>query len=148
VAALALAAPVAPAAEPTAWDQAAVTQLAAQLKDACIELYDEDNAEQGLGFAGGLGMAADPYRLQHKLQRLEEQSFQLADALKKGKGRDETTPQIEDFREQWDDAQEILGRMFVEHPLEQRLETVRAILAKLAPYYGLPAPPPPAPTER
>ena len=33
-------------------------------------------------------------------------------------------------------------------PLEKRLETVRGILAQLAPYYGLPAPPPPAPTER
>jgi hypothetical protein len=148
VAAPALASPPASAADATAWDQAAVTQLASQLKDACIKLYDENYAEQGLGIAGGLAMAADPYRLQHTLQRLEEQSFGLADALKKGKGRDQTTPQVEDIGELADDAREILARMFVEHPLQKRIETARAIWVKLLPYYGLPAPPPPPPTER
>jgi hypothetical protein len=132
---------------PKAWDQAAVARLAADLAKAAVAIYDEYYDEQGVGGQSGIGSgdAADGFRLQYKLRRIEEQTGALAGALAAGKGRDETTPLVEDVGELADDLREILQRMFVEIPLQQRVDAARAIWVQLLPYYGLTPPPPPAP---
>jgi hypothetical protein len=126
------------------WDQAAVAKLAADLAQACIHLYDEFYDEQGIDPKIGSGDEGQRFRLKFKLQRIEEQTLSLAAALKAGKGRAETTPSVEDVGELADDVRVILSQMFVEHPLQQRIEAARAIWVQLLPYYGI-APPSGAP---
>lgn len=130
------------------WDQAAVAKLAADLAKASIGLYDEYYAEQGVGGQSGIGSGDSPenFRLGYKLRRLEEQTESLAGALAAGKGRNQTAHQIEDVVELSDDLRVILGRMFVQIPLQQRLDAARAIWVQILPYYGIA--PPAAPPKR
>lgn len=138
-AALLLAAPALAAGE-KAWDQAAVAKLGAGLAKACIAVYDEFYAEQGLNAKLGSGDSADGFRLKHKLQRLEEESQGLAGALAAGKGRNATLPRVEEIGVLARDLRVLLARMFVMAPLQQRVAEARAIWVELLPYYGI-APP-------
>jgi hypothetical protein len=144
LAALLAAAPLAgaqpaPKQTPKAWDQAAVAKLAADLAKACIALYDEYYDEQGVGGQSDIasGDASENFRLQYKLRRIEEQAQSLAGALAAGKGRDRTLHQVEDIGELADDLREILQRMFVQIPLQQRVDAARAIWVQILPYYGI-----------
>jgi hypothetical protein len=147
-----LAAPLAALAQATPskpWDQAAVAKLAAELAKASIGLYDEYYAEQGVGGQAEIGSGSDSpesFRLGYKLRRLEEQTESLAGALAAGKGKNQTTHQIEDVVELSDDLRVILARMFVQIPLQQRLDAARAIWVQILPYYGIA--PPAAPPKR
>jgi hypothetical protein len=127
------------------WDQAAVAKLAAELAKATIGLYDEYYAEQGVGGQSEIGSGDSPenFRLGYKLRRIEEQTESLAGALAAGKGKSQTTHQIEDVVELADDLRVILERMFVQIPLQQRLDAARAIWVQILPYYGIAAPPAP-----
>jgi len=147
VAALAIASPTARAAEQaaaptTAWDQAAVTGLAGQLAKTCVALYDEYYRTPGSsGGQIGTGQAQEAYRLKYKLRRIEEESQALAGALAAGKGREETTPALEDIGDLARDARVLLSRMFVQSPLQARIDTARDAWRKLLPYYGMTPPP-------
>lgn len=134
------------AAEPAkAWDQAAVTSLAGQLAKASNDLYDEYYRTPGSsGGPVGSGTAKESYGLKHKLRRIEESTQQLAGALAAGKGRDETTPQVEDIGMLARDARVLLARMFVQSPLQARIDTARGIWRQLLPYYGITPPPDPS----
>jgi hypothetical protein len=134
------------AAAPTqAWDQAAVTTLAGQLAKECIELYDTYYKTPGSsGGQIGSGSANDAFKLKYKLRRLEEQSQDLAGALAAGKGREETTPAMEDLGELARDVRVLLSHMFVQSPLQARIDAARDTWLKLMPYYGI-APPPAKP---
>ena len=146
VAAFAVATPTARAAEQAAapttpWDQAAVTSLAGQLAKACVELYDEYYRTPGSnGGQIGSGDAQDAWRLKQKLRRIQEQAQDLAGSLAAGKGRDETLPDMEDVGELARDVRVMLSRMFVQSPLQARIDTARDIWLKLMPYYGLTPP--------
>jgi hypothetical protein len=133
-------------AQPKPWDQAAVAKLAADLAKACVGLYDEYYDEQGVGGQSqiGSGDSVENQTLRFKLRRIEEQSESLAGALAAGKGRTQTTHQVEDIGELADDVREILQRMFVQIPLQQRVDAARAIWVQILPYYGI-APPAAAP---
>jgi hypothetical protein len=140
LAAAVLLAPLAAVAEAKAWDQAAVAKLAADLAKACIALYNEYYAEQGIDPKIGSGDAADSFRLRHKLQRLEEEAEGLAGALAGGKGRNETITRVENIGVLSRDLRVLLARMYVMAPLQQRVEAARAIWVQLLPYYGIAAP--------
>jgi hypothetical protein len=129
-----------------AWDQAAVTGLAGQLAKACVELYDEFYRTPGSsgGPIGG-GQSRETYRLKHVLRRIEESTQHLAGALAAGKGRYETEPEVEEIGQLARDARDQLARMFVQSPLQARIDTARGIWEQLIPYYGIA--PPPAPAE-
>jgi len=130
------------AAPAKAWDQAAVTGLAAQLAKACVDLYDTYYKTPGSsGGAVGSGQAKDSYRLKHTFRRLEESTQDLAGALAAGKGMDETTPEVEEIGMLARDARVRLQRMFVQSPLQARIDTARGLWRQLLPYYGI-APPP------
>ena len=129
-------------AQPKPWDQAAVANLAVDLAKACVGLYDEYYAEQGVGGQSqiGSGDAPENYTLRFKLRRIEEQAESLAGALAAGKGKNQTTHQVEDIGELADDLREILQRMFVQIRLQQRVDAARAIWVQMLPYYGIAAP--------
>jgi hypothetical protein len=135
---------------PKPWDQAAVAKLAADLAKACVGMYDEYYDEQGVGgqSAIGSGDSVENYALRFKLRRIEEQAESLAGALAAGKGKVQTTHQVQDLGELADDLREILERMFVLIPLQQRVDAARAIWVQLLPYYGIapPAAPPKKPS--
>jgi hypothetical protein len=135
-----LLAPLAALAETKAWDQAAVAKLAGDLAKACIALYNESYAEQGIDPKIGSGDAADSFRLRHKLQRLEEESEGLAGALAGGKGRDQTITRVENIGVLSRDLRVLLARMYVMAPLQQRVDAARTIWVRLLPYYGIAAP--------
>jgi hypothetical protein len=134
--------------QPKPWDQTAVAKLAADLAKACVGMYDEYYAEQGVGGQSqiGSGDAGENYTLRFKLRRIEEQAESLAGALAAGKGKNQTTHQVEDIGELADDLREILQRMFVLIPLQQRVDAARAIWVQILPYYGIA--PPAAPPKR
>jgi hypothetical protein len=135
-----LLAPLAAAAQTTAWDQPTVAKLAADLAKACIAIYDEFYSEQGINPKIGSGDAGDQYRVRHKLQRLQEESMGLAGALAAGRGKDATITRVEDLGEISRDLKVLLARMFVEAPLTQRIDAARAIWVRILPYYGISAP--------
>jgi hypothetical protein len=152
VAALACASPPAPAAPPAdavttpsvAWDQAAVTSLAGALAKACVDLDNEYyNTPGSSGGQIGTGQSEDAYKLKYKLRRLEEQSQDLAGSLASGKGRSETLPDMEDIGELARDARVLLSHMYVQSPLQARIDTARDAWLELMPYYGIKPPPPP-----
>lgn len=125
-----------------AWDQAAVTSLAGQLAKQCIELYDAYYKMPGS--SGGQiasGSAKDSFDLKYKLRRLEEQSQDLAGGLAAGKGREETTPDMEDIGEVARDVRVLLSHIFVQSPLQAHINAARDIWLKLMPYYGITPPP-------
>jgi hypothetical protein len=123
-----------------AWDQAAVARLGAELAKACIAIYDEFHAEQGINAKLGSGDAADGFRLRYKLQRLEEEAQGLAGALAAGKGRDATIPRVEEIGVLSRDLRVLLARMYVMAPLQQRVDAARTVWLELLPYYGIAAP--------
>ena len=139
-----LLAPLAAAAQTPArpWDQAAVAKLAADLAKATVGMYDEYYDEQGVGGQSeiGSGDSVENYALRFKLRRIEEQAESLAGALAAGKGRVQTTHQVQDIGELADDLREILQRTFVLIPLQQRVDAARAIWVQILPYYGIAAP--------
>ncbi len=122
------------------WEQAAVAKLAAELAKACDAIYDEYYAEQGLDPKIGSGDSADAFRLKHKLQRLEEETRGLAGSLAAGRGRDETTPRVEDIGILARDLRVLLARMFVRSQLQARVDSARSIWLQLLPYYGIEPP--------
>lgn len=132
------------AAAPTiAWDQAAVTSLGGQLAKACVALYDEYYKTPGAGGGQiGTGQAEDSYKLKQKLRRLEEQSQGLAGALAAGKGRAETLADMEDLGELARDIRVLLSHIFVQSPLQARIDVTRDAWLKLMPYYGIKPPAP------
>jgi hypothetical protein len=141
-----LLAPLTSAAETKAWDQAAVAKLGADLAKACIALYNEYYAEQGINPKIGSGDAADSFRLRHKLQRLEEESEGLAGGLAGGKGRDATITRVENIGVLSRDLRVLLARMFVMAPLQQRVDAAWAIWLQILPYYGIDPPAGASPT--
>jgi hypothetical protein len=122
------------------WDQAAVTNLAGQLAKDCDAVWVSVLDLPNLGQVGS-GDAEDTSRLQYKTRRIREQAMALEGALKAGKGRKETLPEVEDLGEQADDVRVILQRRFVQHPLQQKLAAARSIWWQMLPYYGIKPPP-------
>ena len=126
-----------------AWDQAAVTSLGADLATACVALYNEYYRTPGSsGGNVGSGESQDSLRLKQKLRRLQEQSQDLAGGLAAGKGRVETLPDMEDIGELARDIRVLLQRMFIQSPLQARIDQARSVWLKLMPYYGIQPPPP------
>ena len=126
------------------WDQAAVTGLAGQLAKACNDLYDEYYKMPGSsGGAVGTGQSKPSYRLKQVLRKIEDQTQQLAGALAAGEGREETSYQVEDIGMLARDARVQLQRMYVQSPLQARIDTARGIWRQMLPYYGITPPPEP-----
>jgi hypothetical protein len=130
---LVLAAPAPALAELAPWDQAKVRGLAEQLEDATKSLYDTFYKQPTPGAASG--QAQDYRRLKQEVRRVRLEASELASALGKGEGREDTMPIYETLMVKVRDARELAGRVFTTQDVQQRASTVRQLLNQLSPYY-------------
>ena len=128
---LALAAPA--RAELAPWDQAKVRGLAEQLEDAAKSLYDTFYKQPTPGVASG--QAQDYRRLKQEVRRVRLEASELANALGKGEGREDTLPIYETLMMKVRDARELASRVFTTQDVQQRAAEARELLNQIAPYY-------------
>ena len=127
--ALALAAPA--HAELAAWDGEQVGALAAELREASKALYDTFYRQPKLG----VGRKRDYHRLEQDVRRIRNESRQLADALAKGGGHDETLPIYEDLMQYVRRARTNATQVFTTQDVAEKAAETRRLLNALAPYY-------------
>jgi hypothetical protein len=120
-------------AELAAWDQAKVTELAKQLQEASKALYDTFY-KQPVPVAAS-GQAQDYRNLKQEVRRVRSEARELADALAKGAGREDTLPIYEHLMMVIRDAREHSARVFTTQDVQQRASAVRQLLNQLTPYY-------------
>jgi len=139
-----LAAPVgAVEAELKTWDQADVTALVKQLQEEAGKVYDALYREMDISTHAGGGTAYDYHNLKDSLRVFKHEARHLASELEKGKGYDETRPVAERLFGLVDDMNESAMRIYIEHSMLEKIRAARAVLEKLAPYYGQELPPEP-----
>ena len=112
-------------AEPTPWDQAAVTKIAQQLVEAA-------NAWQ----AAVLRQPEAGIRLQNNARTMLDQSTTLAAHLAKGKDRGQTQDYYRGLKEVTDDTAELNSMAPFEQVSQAAWTKVADLMAQLASYYG------------
>lgn len=129
--AVSLAAPA--RAELAAWDQAKVTALGKQLADASSNLYSTFYKQGPPQLGSGTG---NDYRaLKQKVRRIQSEAKELASALGKGDGREDTLDIYESLMELVRDARDDARRVFSTKDVQDAASTVRQLLNQIAPYY-------------
>ena len=133
---LALSAPTrASAAEPQpTWTQETVAALARELATAVSAVY-RSVTRTGTGSQVGSGQAQSFMRLKDDLRVARNESRHLANALKNGKGRDETVHAYRRLMTLVRDARESGRRMFLEKPTLDTIQKANQALDAIAPYY-------------
>ena len=120
-------------AELTAWDQAKVTAIANQLSEAAISLYSTFY-KQGPPQLGS-GQADDYRQLKQEVRRIQSEAKELAGALGKGDGREDTVHIYENLMEIVRDARDHARRVFSTKDVQDQATRVRQLLNQIAPYY-------------
>lgn len=128
---LGLVAPSLSLAEASAWDQAEVTKIAAELVPAVEAAYHELESRQIADRS-----PRQYYRLRETVRRIRSEARRLANGLAKGEGHDQTLPVYEQLALQVRDAQEIARRIFVASPLHDKFAAAGVLLDRLAPFYA------------
>ena len=121
------------------WDQAKVTELANQLAEAANELYGTFY-KQGAPQVGS-GQGEDYRQLKQEVQDIQDESKQLAGALSKGQGREDTRNDYRDLMENVRDAREHARRVFSTEDVQNQATKVRDLLNQISPYYDANAAP-------
>ena len=127
--AAALALPV--GAELATWDQSKVSALAKQLDSATQSLYDTFSKQPQASAAQRKGY----YRLKQDVRTVRNGAKQLAGALAKGAGQEETLPIYDDLLQDVRRARDVAAQVFTTHDVQERASAVRGLLNQLAPYY-------------
>jgi hypothetical protein len=120
-------------AELAAWDQARVAALAKQLEEASKVLYDTFYKQPPPNI--GSGHSQDYRRLKQEVRRIKSEARELATALGKGEGREDTLPIYESLMEIVRSARDNARRVFTTQDVQARAGEVRHTLNELAPYY-------------
>jgi hypothetical protein len=120
-------------AELTAWDQAKVTSLAKQLEERSKTLYDTFYKQPPPQL--GSGHSQDYRRLKQEVRRIKSEARELAGALAKGEGREDTLPIYEQLMETVRSARDNARRVFSTQDVQARAGEVRQVLNELSPYY-------------
>ena len=120
-------------AELLAWDQAKVTALAKQLEEKSKALYDSFYKQPPPQL--GSGHSHDYRRLKQEVRRIKSEARELANALAKGEGREDTLPIYEQLMEIVRSARDNARRVFTTQDVQARAGDVRQVLNQLAPYY-------------
>ena len=120
-------------AELAAWDQAKVTALAGQLAEASSSLYSTFY-KQGPPQLGS-GQASDYRELKQQVRRIQSEAKELAGALGKGDGREDTLDIYENLMEIVRDARENARRVFSTKDVQDQASKVRQLLNQISPYY-------------
>jgi len=119
------------------WDQAAATQVAAQLPLATEKLYTALYS-QGSPAGGTFGGGGDSYHeFKDNVRLMHSESMHLAAELKKGKGQSETKHAYQRIKELNDDAKEYAGQQFSENPVTSGFSIVEGLLDQLASFYDM-----------
>jgi hypothetical protein len=129
-------------AELATWDQARVTKYAEELVTATDEL---SRALESVGIQN-VTQANARYQVRDTVQMLNTASTGLAEALKNGKGRDETMPRYKRVETLRRDAEEEGRRADIPENVFEKVFSVGGALIKLRPYY-VDESPPEAPAE-
>ena len=120
-------------AELTPWDQAKVTDLAKQLAEASNSLYGTFYKQPAPQVGSGQG---NDYReLKQEVRRIQSEAKELAGALGKGEGREDTLDIYENLMELVRDAREHARRVFTTKEVQDRASAVRQLLNQISPYY-------------
>lgn len=120
-------------AELAAWDQAKVTALAKQLEEGSKALYDTFYKQPPPNI--GSGHSQDYRRLKQEVRRVKSEARELASALEKGEGREDTQPIYDQLMEIVRSARDNARRVFTTQDVQARASEVRQTLNQLAPYY-------------
>jgi hypothetical protein len=123
-----------------AWEQEAVTALAAELVGAVNGLRDSMRRDAPPDTRAG-AQSRLRFRLLDRLRLIEAEARALQRALAGGASQDETFHIFRRIDELRRDAADDARRMFVPEGTTQKMEAARAVLEKLRPYYE-PAEPP------
>jgi hypothetical protein len=129
-------------AELAAWDQARVAKYAEELVVATDELHQ---ALESVGIQN-ITQANARYQVLDTVKMLDTASEGLAEALKNGKGRDETMPRYKRVETLRRDAEEESRRADIPENVFEKVFSVGSALIKLRPYY-VDEPPKEAPAE-
>ena len=120
-------------AELAAWDQAKVTALANQLSEAAGALYSSFYKQGPPQLASG---QSDDYRqLKQEVRRIQSEAKELAGALGKGDGREDTLDIYDNLMDIVRDARDNARRMFNGKDVQDKATAVRQILNQITPYY-------------
>jgi hypothetical protein len=120
-------------AELAAWDQTKVTALAKQLEERSKTLYDTFYKQPPPNI--GSGHSQDYRRLKQEVRRIKSEARELAAALEKGEGRDDTLPIYDQLMEIVRSARDNARRVFTTQDVQARATEVRQVLNQLSPYY-------------
>jgi len=118
-------------AELASWDQAKVSALAKQLESASQSLYETFDKQP----QAGIGQRKAYYRLKQDVRSARNGAKQLAGALAKGAGQEETLPIYDDLMQGVRRARENAAQVFTTRDVQERASQVRGLLNQLAPYY-------------
>jgi hypothetical protein len=129
---LASAAP-AGAAPAQAWDQARVTELAAQLETATTDLWNTFRRQPRPTLAQG--QANSFFRLQQQLRSLRSESRALSRMLQDGAGHDETLPSFQSMMQTIRIAQDNARRVFTGEEVRNKATAAREVMNQLTPFY-------------
>ncbi|UCE85394.1 MAG: hypothetical protein JSU66_13780 [Deltaproteobacteria bacterium] len=128
------AAEAAPQAETMEWDQVQATSIARQLADAVKDLRAAFRRE---GPPGREQMQSRAHhQMRDDLRMIRNETAFLARELEAGKGRDETTPAFRRIGMLVRDAQRLAPRLFIQEPVQQKIDVARTYWDQLQPYYG------------
>ena len=131
---LAVAATGPAAAELARWDQERVTALAAEFSAEARKVYDAVYRAQVSNTVGS-GQVHDYHLLKDRVRVAKNEARHLANALKDGKGHDETLHAYMRLMEVVRDAREAGQRMYLEKPILDSIAAADDTLRRLAPYY-------------
>ena len=122
-----------PAAGLATWDQARVSEIAAQLSaatDAWQLTVRQENDDRL-----GSGTAEEGFDLRNKAQGVSEQARSLAGHLKAGEGRDQTYNPFRSLKEVVDDADVDQSRAELDQPTIAAWAKVTNLMRQIKPYY-------------
>ena len=120
-------------AELAAWDQAKVTALANQLAEASNSLYSTFYKQGPPQLASGQG---EDYRsLKQEVRRIQSEAKELAAALGKGDGREDTLDIYDNLMDIVRDARDHARRLFTGKDVQDKASAVRQLLNQITPYY-------------
>jgi hypothetical protein len=117
-----------------AWDQAAVTSLAADLAKATRDLENTLRREPQLADAALMG-DRNSIGLWEAIDGLERSARQLASRAKAGKGYEETLPIAQKIRTLVRDAEQYGAGIMTTAFMEEKIAPVEELLKRLEPYY-------------
>jgi hypothetical protein len=125
-------------AEPAAtWNQERVTGIAAKLRAAAEELYDQEYKSPDSFMASGTGGGAAQHEFMDRLRLLKHETGHLAASLGKGADAKATKGSVRRIKELNDDLIVYGRQIALENPVLDQFSAFEDLIHQITPYYGL-----------